>query len=93
MPMHRRRSFPLEAWQWFPGVKLEGLEERSFLHAHFSSTPRILAVITRHGKEYPVSPGDYVYKDDAGNWDACPKNLFESQWEAIEPQGEGVRGE
>lgn len=84
MPYYRRRVPDLlQAWQWFPGVKLDGIEERTVTHSHLSSIPRVVGYFTnRYGREYPISPGDYVYKDGE-HWDACAHQLFESQYEEV----------
>ena len=67
----RRRCF-IEAWVSQPGLVIDRGPD---------CEPLILpSEITRHGKVYPVRPGDYVYLDRDGNWDACTKEHFEGAY-------------
>lgn len=81
MPYFRRRSPEwLEAWAYQPGFVIDRVPD---------CDPETLpSEINRHGKAYPVRPGDYVYKDTEGLWDACPKDHFESQYMSDEEPSE-----
>lgn len=73
MPMFaERHPCRIEAWVSQPGLVIDRGPDYE---------PLVLpSEITRHGKVYPVRPGDYVYLDRGGNWDACPKRIFEGAY-------------
>lgn len=77
-----RRRCLIEAWVSQPGLVIDRGPD---------CEPLILpSEITRHGKVYPVRPGDYVYLDRDGKWDACPKAQFEGGYIPDEEPSERV---
>jgi hypothetical protein len=75
----RKKPIVIEAEQWFPGKKIEGVFTR-LNHLNVEVTPYI---DTLEGRMY-VSEGDWIITGINGEKYPCKPDIFEKTYDAVE---------
>lgn len=79
MGQYRKKPVVIEATQWFPGVKVEGVEE---VETGDAITHVIGRVQTLEGPLYAM-PGDWIITGVQGERYPCKPDIFEATYEAV----------
>jgi hypothetical protein len=83
MPRYRARPVEVEAVQWFPASKVEGVFRKDN-----DPTPGKCRfyVVTIHGQQVYLSAGDYVITEPDGvHHYPCRPEIFEAKYELVTP--------
>jgi len=81
----RKKPVVIEATQWFPGVKIEGVEEGVYVDGPFVGL-KYASVDTLEGRVLNVSPGDWIITGIKGERYPCKPDIFEATYEAVDPE-------
>jgi len=80
MAKFRKKPVVIEAVQWFPGVKIDGVKEATDLDSPeclgWATIPTLEGVMT-------VSPGDWVITGVKGEKYPCKPDIFEATYEPV----------
>lgn len=68
----RKKPVVIDATQWFPGVKIEGIQDQ-----------KPLAFVETLEGRMTVSPGDWVITGVKGEKYPCKPDIFEATYEAV----------
>jgi hypothetical protein len=81
MPKFRKRPVVVEATQWFPGTKLDGVKEATVIGGTeclgWATIPTLEGVMT-------VSPGDWVITGVKGEKYPCKPDIFAATYEPVD---------
>ena len=77
MGFYRKKPIVIEAEQWFPGKKIDGVwGEEEF------NGKTIAHIVTLEG-EHIVSPGDYIITGIKGEKYPCKPDIFKATYEEV----------
>ena len=79
---YRKKPIIIEAEQWFPGVKIEGVEE--LFYAIPAGKPAGEARIETLEGKMKVSPGDWIITGVNGEKYPCKPDVFKKTYELFE---------
>lgn len=79
---YRKKPIIIEAEQWFPGSKIEGVE--SEMVGTCTECPVKKFYIKTLEGEMEVSSGDYVITGEKGKKYPCKPDVFEISYEKVE---------
>ncbi len=91
MARYRKKPIVIEAEQWFPGIKVEGVE-----HPPLPGTSQGEECLRAHGPcglvhtlegKMIVMPGDWVITGIAGERYPCKDDIFRQTYELVEEEG------
>lgn len=86
MGKYRKKPVVIEAEQWFPGKKVDGVIEKKFVQSgHWSDRFNDHADVyieTLEGK-LGVSPGDWIITGIQGERYPCKPDIFEKTYEPV----------
>lgn len=77
---YRKKPIIIEAEQWFPGKKIEGVG-----NVEGGKGPDFAFVNTLEGI-MTVKPGDYIITGFKGEKYPCKPDIFEATYEKVEPE-------
>ena len=78
MAKFRKKAVVIEATQWFPGVKIEGVSE-----VFVPDGPSTVGTITTLEGVMQVSEGDWVITGVKGEKYPCKPDIFEMTYEPV----------
>jgi hypothetical protein len=87
MPQYRKRPIVIEATQWFPGAKIEGVVMKSgpgySVNGHGGPHVFVPVIETLEG-DMRVSEGDFVITGVKGEIYPCKEEIFNLTYEPVE---------
>jgi len=82
MPKFRKKPVVIEAVQWFPGVKIDGVKEATDLDPNSPEGLGWATIPTLEGT-MTVSPGDWVITGVKGEKYPCKPDIFAATYEPV----------
>ena len=79
MSLFRKKPVVIEAVQWFPGKKIDGVEEKEYRDGDFVFQASIKTLEGYHG----VAPGDWIITGVKGEKYPCKPDVFERTYEPV----------
>lgn len=80
MPKFRKKPVVIEAHQWFPGRKVEGVTE----HDTGSSITEVIGFIDTLEGRMTAMPGDWIITGVAGEKYPCKDQIFRATYDPVE---------
>lgn len=74
MTKYRKKPIVIEAEQWFPGIKIKGVIEK---------THQVYGMIETLEGSMMVSPGDWIITGIKGEKYPCKPDIFEATYELV----------
>ena len=83
MPKFRKKPIVIEAEQWFPGIEIDGVEEKKSWWVSGKEHESVGAIETLEGV-HMVTPGDWIITGISGEKYPCKPDIFEATYEKVD---------
>ena len=84
MPKFRKKPVVIEAVQWWPGERIEGVSECGFDPGDGVTRPAGKGTINTLEGPLIVSPGDWIITGVKGEKYPCKPDIFDATYEAVD---------